>query len=67
MSLENLFSVADSKNVALVLSLIGNVVMGFVIRKLYLSKEELHEHMTGFLSQILPFAIATKLKNDQKD
>lgn len=57
MNFDAVFSLANSHNVALVLSLAGNVVLGWVVRKLYLTNEKLNEEMQGFLKKLLPFTI----------
>jgi len=58
--LDSLFSLADSKNVALLLSLVGNAALGFALTKVYASKEKLHGQVTELVKVLLPFVISMK-------
>ena len=63
MSIDNILSLADSKDVALLLSLFANFILGWALKKVYQAKEKLQEQIAEFLKVLVPFAL--RLKNDQ--
>jgi len=60
MRMDTFFSLADSKNVALILSLVSNVALGFALTKVYMAKEKLHEQVTEFVKALLPFVMSRR-------
>ncbi|MFQ5646265.1 MAG: hypothetical protein ACE5GM_04990 [bacterium] len=56
---------AESQNVALALSLLGNGILGRSLIKLYHSKEELHIKLVEILREIIPLAVRLKDKIDR--
>lgn len=62
MNPDSLLSLADSKNVALVISLFGNVMLCWALRRVYQAKEKLHEQLTEFLKVLVPFAL--RIRNE---
>jgi len=56
--------IAESQNVALALSLIGNGILGRLLIKLYHAKESLHQQLVELLREIIPLTVRLKDKID---
>jgi hypothetical protein len=61
---DQFLSLADSKDVALVISLVGNFMLGWWLTKIYKAKERLHGTMNEILRMLVPFAIRRKHDKD---
>ncbi len=65
MNPDSLLSLADSKNVALIISLIVNIMLGWALNRIYQAKEKLNGQITEFLKVLIPFAVGRRIQNDE--